>query len=318
MGFVFWCLLFVAWGGDSSPDGAVVSESVRSGPVRDRVLPSDGADLVLFYTSEHRGQLGPCGCDGSSRGGLARLQAYLQEAERVDAQTPKLIVHGGEWADDALGQDGQLSPMARIRGQFIADALELSGFDVLNGSWRDGLFLEAAEVPVSVVTSSRSDDGLPSFVVLERGGIRIAVLGISAKGSEILLPKGAHWRPPAEAVRVAVEELDGAADLVVVLAHQTGSATREIAMMEEVDVIVESGGFTAQDPPWFQGETVWVRSREEGARVGELRLYLGPDGRVVSVRDRWIDLDGRVPESRAQLRLLRRSERRLIQAASEP
>ena len=63
MGLWILGLACLAWGGEGTP-ASVVSESVRSGPIRERVLPADGADLVVFYTSEHRGQLGPCGCDG--------------------------------------------------------------------------------------------------------------------------------------------------------------------------------------------------------------------------------------------------------------
>ena len=92
-----------------------------------------------------------------------------------------------------------------------------------------------------------------------------------------MLPEDARWLEPVPAIREALGSLDGAPDLVVVLASDTGPATRDIARMPEVDVVVESGAFVAQDEPWFQDGTVWVRSRDEGARIGELRLYLAPD-----------------------------------------
>ena len=315
MGLWILGLVGLAWGGERAP-ASVVSESVRSGPIRERVLPADGADLVVFYTSEHRGQLGPCGCDGSSRGGLPRLHGYLDEARRVDSDTAQVVVHAGSWADDALGQDGRLSGMAHARGVAVSDALQRAGFDVLNGSWRDNLFLEDADSAVPVVTASRTDDRAPSAVVLERGGLSVAVVGVSGMGSKVLLPEDARWLEPVPAIREALGTLQGDPDLVLVLASDTGAATRDIARMPEIDVVVESGAFVAQDEPWFQDGTVWVRSRDEGARIGELRLYLAPDHRIVGVRDRWIDLDGRVPESREQLRLQRSAERRLLKAAS--
>ena len=57
-----------------------------------------------------------------------------------------------------------------------------------------------------------------------------------------------------------------------------------------IDAVIDTRKHRSLDAPFRVGKAVWIRSHEQGLRLGELRV--GPSGVV----DRKIDLDDRVPD----------------------
>ncbi len=281
--------------------------TVRSGPVRSRVADDD-ADLVIFYASEHRGKLGPCGCAVNPRGGLPRLAGYLAAVDRHGPGTPSLLVHAGRWASDRIGDTLDLRPDAQVRNEAFVRAAEAIGFDALNLTFRDAPWLRHADAPDAAVSANVGLD-VPAVRYVEAGPWRVAVTGVGRPGSPYLQPEGVAWSDPVAAVRDGVAAWREAADLVVVLAFDTGSDTARIASIPGVDVVIEAGGYPGRQAPWTDEDTVWVQSRDEGLLVGELRLWIDDDGTVARAVDRWVDLDASIPEDRSIRRIARQADR---------
>lgn len=297
-------LALAAMAADS--DMVATSEVVRSGTTRERVAQDD-ADVVIFYTGEHRGKLGTCGCDENPRGGLARLGGYLDAVRRHGPGTPSALVHTGWWASDRIGDTVALTDQAQRDNDRMVEALGLLGVSAVNLTFRDGLYLREAPVP-EVAVSANAAEGLTRYRRLEAGSRSIVVTGVGRLGAGDLQPPGWAWTDPVAAVRSVIAEVSPD-DLLVVLAFETGRATAAIAAIEGVDVVIEAGGFAGKLDPEVRGGSVWVQSRDDGLAVGELRLWLDGEGRVERVVDRWVDLDAMIPDQPELWRLERDAER---------
>lgn len=285
---------------------AADSEVVRSGTARERVAQDD-ADVVIFYTGEHRGKLGTCGCDENPRGGLARLGGYLDAVARHGSGAPSVLVHTGWWASDRIGDTVALTPEAVRDNERMVVALEELGVAATNLTFRDGLYLREAPLPGTAV-SANAAPGLPAVRTVPAGDRSVVITGVGRLGAGDLQPAGWTWTDPVAAVR-AVAATVPAESVLVVLAFETGRATEAIAAIDGVDVVIEAGGFAGKLDPERVGDAVWVQSRDDGLALGELRLWLRPDGTVERVLDRWIDLDVMIPDRPALRAIEREAER---------
>jgi 2',3'-cyclic-nucleotide 2'-phosphodiesterase (5'-nucleotidase family) len=286
------------------------SESARSGSLSQRLAPQDNADLVLFYTSEQGGRLGTCGCAQRPRGGLGRIASYVAASDRKQ-HTPSLLLHAGAWASDRIDQTGALRGDTEIANQHMAKGLEQLGFDTVNIGWRDSPWFANHPVPDWAVSATIRPEAGPAagYRVTEVGSLRVAVIGASRWTVDWLQPKGWHGIDALDAVTALLPEVVEQSDLVVVLAFETGRETQRIAQLEGVDVVIEAGGYVGRDAPWAGDHSVWVRSRNEGQSIGELRLWLNDSGGIEHGLDRWIDLDERIPEAGHQKALGKRSDK---------
>lgn len=292
----------------------VSSETIRSGSVRSRLAGQDGADLVLFYTAEHKGKLGTCGCPANPRGGFSRMLGYVQRARKA-SDSPDLLLHAGWWASDDIGHTTDLRPDALLGGRATLKGLEFAEFDAVNISFHDAPLFRSEDIPGGFVATN---GGLEGHAVqwVEVDGLTVAVAGVGRQGLEFMQPDGFSWTEPVAALKSLLPELRERADLVVVLAYDTGRDTSSIARLDGVDVVIEAGAYAGKDEPWLEQGTAWVRARDDGQSVGELRLWLDSEGKVARARDRWVDLDARIPSDRGLHRLEQQS-RREVDAALE-
>ncbi len=293
------------------------SETVRSGRLADRLTDKDDADLVLLYSSEQAGVLGPCGCDEVPKGGMARLASYVDAVREQDGERV-LVLHAGGWASDQADL-GTLVTDAGDRNAAMDEALQAIGFDAVNGSYRD-LPWAWNHASSPVVASNLRPPGVtaPDVQRLRVGQLDVAILGVTRRMRRYLLPEDTHHTPAVRAVNDLLPDLD--ADLVIVLAYETGEHTDDLARIPGVDVVIEAGDHAGKEAPWVY-EAVWTRSRAQGLHVGEMRLWLTDTGEVERVVDRWVNLDANIPEDRSVRRIERdldRLRRRRLRHPDEP
>jgi len=289
------------------PEG-VISESVRSGPARGRLIVGDGADLVLLYGGEQEGQMGPCGCEYRERGSLARVDGYRRLLERSDGDTPTILLNAGAWLDNTIGDTLDLRVDAKVANVGMTEAVALGRWDVLNVGFRDMPWFREATFPANAVSANvRPIDGAVGpepYVVVEAGALRVAVTGLSVEGMTFIQPETHRYEDPFASLEALIPEMREEADLVVVLGYHLGRTATQLTQLD-VDVLIDADGYKEQYEPTLENGTLWVRSRWRTERLGELRLFL-EDGTIRGARDRMIDLDHRIPETRSLLRLDRR------------
>jgi len=271
----------------------VSSEVVSAGRLSTR-LADDDADLVLFYGAEHEGSMDPCGCEVRPKGGLARIDGYVRAARRAAQDTPSLLLHAGAFLSTDLGDGADLAPEAVTANEFMVQGLQLMGWDVLNLGYRDTLWADGRELGLPLVSANVG--GPPPVWLTEVQGRSVAVTGVSTHGLKLLQPDGVEFTDPVNAVRDLLGHTQ--ADLFVVLAYGEGVPAERLAALDGVDVVIEAGGFRERWEPFVVGDAVWVRARHEGARLGELRLWLD-GGSITRAVDRQVDLDVWVPSTRS-------------------
>jgi hypothetical protein len=285
----------------------LAAERVVEGTLADRVARDD-ADLVVFYGSEHRGSMETCGCPKEPRGGLPRLQAYLEASVAANPDTPWVLVHGGWFLDDVIGLDGLLRADVRVADRWMLRGLAAQGaWTALNVGFTDlpGLVDAAALAPPLPLVSANihpQAEGVPpvvDWIEARVGGLNVGITGVSAASVGFLPAPEYAVEPPEPAAEAALAAHAETADVVIVLAFQAIDEARRIAERDpRVDVVIDAFHHSEVVPPFTVGEAVWVKSSHETLSLGELRLWI-EEGRVVRALDRKIDLDPDIPGQRA-------------------
>lgn len=285
--------LMIGWGTPAfaAPElsSTVVSPAV---PVAEAQVAGDGADLVIVYAGEQHGDIGPCGCDSWPKGGLGGLATWVDAVRASDPQVPVLLLNPGAWAS-SVTDAGVLTRAAIRDNDWFHRAWYEVRFDAANVSFRD--LPSVVPHPGLVSATHRPpNDAVTRYKTFELGDLRVAVTGVSRDGLEYLRPTGTTVQTPVAAVRDLLPELADH-DLVVVLAYDVPKEVAAIASLPGVDVVIEAAGYTERWPPLAMGDAVWVRSRDLGAEVGELRLWVD-DGKVTRAEDRRATIGPDVPK----------------------
>ena len=289
----------------TAPDKLVRTELISEGRLPSRLAQPDGADLVIFYSAEQQGDLGPCGCPTRPRGGLARLAAYTDAARALPEAAPTLVVNSGQWLEDAVGMDG--NPRAdmptlnrwMITGQqaLKPDALNVSNHEIAGLSAIGG---DTGDLPL--VSANVHGPGIVPLITLQRGDQRIAITGIAAKAVTLQPTPGYTMDDPYSAARAVLADVD--ADLKIVLSYQARKAAKRLAKEGLVDLVIDAHRHRTLDVPSRIGRALWVRAHFQAMRMGELRLGLDAH-RIKWALDRKIDLDEGLPDQRAQAEIYR-------------
>ncbi len=208
-----------------------------------------------------------------------------------------LLVDAGDFAADPEPGEhfftaGLVEGMGRLGYAAAAlGARELAGGDALAGSLRS-----TARFPVlaaNLPEQERRRWGAVPFTILEAGGIRVGLFGMTGKlktdfrpGFRPLLePEPAAGAPAlldyAETVERTVATLRERADVVVLLAQaDLGKATELLREFPGIDVLVSSMPAFLGREPIEVGPSVMVFSGAEGQRAGRLRLKVYPNDTV--------------------------------------
>ena len=224
-------------------------------------------------------------------GGFARLATAL-ERERATAAPATFTVDGG----DTFQGSG---PAAWSRGEAVLAPLNALGLDVcVPGNWEvvygpDRFRELMSRVACHVTTYNFQDTttGQRLFapeVTLERGGVRIAFVGITD-------PTTTRRQPPEEVRGLDSTRLEGLrgfvkdlrarehADLVVAVTHTGLSVSRQLAReIPELDVVLSGHTHERTERAILEGKVIVVEPGSLGSFLGRLDLTIGPNGGVTA------------------------------------
>lgn len=272
---------------------------------------SSPPSLTILYSGEQRGEIGPCGCDAVPRGGLGRLASFVEARAAAHPERPQLLLDPGAWLSSKVGV-GALTEAAVRDNIWFNQALEHVPFDALNVTPRDMPSLSArsglvsANLRAPVLPSGVSGPAIEvlPYTVVQKGEISIAITGVSLAGLRYLQPQGTEFLPPVDAVRTLLPELQ-VNDLVVVMVQGMPKEALEIAQLPGIDVVIDAAAYMERWPLRAVGDAVLVRSRDGGASVGILDLWLDEKGLVVQASEDTVRLSEELPSHRQIDRLER-------------
>lgn len=292
--------------------------------------------VVILHTNDHHGQLVPFldPPTGRTVGGLAAratlVRRQREEAARIGASV--LLLDAGD-LNTGVPESDLLDAAPDIAAM---NALGYDAMAVGNHEFDPGLPAllkqrEQMRFPLLSANVLRDEDGQPAFMatqVLERGGLRIGILGLTTESAAFLtLPEnraGLRFEPALEAAARWVPKLRAQCDLVLALTHlgyypdgNYGTSTPgEVSLARAVpgiDAIVGGHTHTPLQTPVVERGVPIVQAQDRGRWLGRLDLLLDPQRRVVGFEGRLLpvvvrdprDPAAELPEDPALLALLR-------------
>src|SRR5579871_4986750 len=213
-------------------------------------------------------------------GGLDRIATVL-DAIRVERDGKVVFLDGGDtWQNSYTA--------LTTKGQDMVDCMAMLRPDAMVGHWEFTLGAERVKEMVSslgfpflalnVRDTEWNDPVFPASTMLERGGIKIAVLGQAYPYTPIANPR---WMIPNWSfgiregeVRAEVEKARAAgAELVVLLSHNGFDVDRKLASrVAGIDVVLTAHTHDALPAPVKVGRTLLVSSGSHGKFVSRLDL----------------------------------------------
>lgn len=267
---------------------------------------SDEAPLrvVVLHTNDVHGQLLPLASDGGPRGGLLRLaEAVRAERARAEAEGALvLVLDAGDWS--------QGTPEGRVRGgaPFLG-ALAAIGYDAMCignhelDAGRAALEALLERVRPPAVLANVRDPGTgervgwaPPWRVVERGGLRVAVVGLLAETTPSMTHADAGalvFEDPLEALDRTLAELqDERVDLVVPLTHLGLLEDERLARAHpELPLVVGGHSHTFLPHGRNVGPTRVVQAGQKAQVLGKAELWLErSSGKVVRSRAELVEL----------------------------
>jgi hypothetical protein len=238
-----------------------------------------GDRLVLFATTEVKGQLEPCGCNSDPMGDIARIVKLVEDARA--GGTPVVVVDAGSllYPHDMTGelapedkqhlQRGEL--LSKVYGDQLHAAVGLGPFDL--GNQPVAPARQAANVaPGGVVTRAEPE-------VVQAGKVKVGVFGVAAASAV----KGAT--DPAAAATSAVAQLrKQGAQVVVGLAHMQKKDARDLARkVPGIDFMIVGQNAPAEpgkvsDAADLVGSTWLVQPANRGQVVSKIEIAVRGGG----------------------------------------
>ena len=276
---------------------ALPEVSAEQGHPRFELRPN--RELILALVGEVRGEIEPCGCPTLPFGGFPRREKLLERLRKEGI--PLFHLDAGE-----LLLKGLATARTESRERRATLLMHLSravGVDLWTPGPTDLLALGEQglrrlasgrlDAPPAVSATWLDAEGrtiLAPARILERGGRRIGVVGLSALPSGEGRSLGIQGRDPVEAARAAIEAFPADLDLVVALSNLGDEEARRVSReVPGLALVLSTKGVSVDDPAASEGGALVVETPDRGRYLEVVRAQLGaPAGApVVAWPEAW-------------------------------
>lgn len=255
------------------------------------VAAGSGKDLTLriLYVNDFHGRLEPQSAPGS-KGMVGGAEALATRIDQLRKGKKTLLLAGGDMISGPLG-------VKIVQGKAVIDVMNAMRFDAMVVGNHDFDFginvlkqrIQDARFPILGANVAGFPEIKP-HAVIRADGLKIALIGVTtpdiAYSSRARNIAGLAFEPPEEAVEKYVGDLQGQADLFIVLSHLGYAADRELAQnVDGIHVIVGGHSHTRIERPVTVNQTIIVQAAQNGEALGVLDLTI-KQGKIVSFRGR--------------------------------
>ena len=247
-------------------------------------------------------------------GGFAKLKTLIDEHKKVNSDT--LVLDGGDFSMGTLVQTVYDTEAAELRmlGQIGCDVTTLGNHefdyqskglaDMLNAAKNSGDSVPSL-VLCNVDWDAMEEAGLSEgqkqiqsafekyqvkdYVVVQKGNIKIAVLGVFGKDALVCAPTcELVWKDPVKAAKQTVEKIKKKekVDMIACVSHsgtwdEADKSEDEILAKEvpDIDLIISGHTHSQLDKPIQHGNTYIVSCGEYGKSLGTISMTQKDDGR---------------------------------------
>ena len=247
-------------------------------------------------------------------GGFAKLKTLIDEHKKVNPDT--LVLDGGDFSMGTLVQTVYDTEAAELRmlGQIGCDVTTLGNHefdyqskglaDMLNVAKNSGDTVPSL-VLCNVDWDAMEEAGLSEgqkqiqsafekyqvkdYIVVQKGNIKIAVLGVFGKDALVCAPTcELVWKDPVKAAKQTVEKIKKKekVDMIACVSHsgtwdEADKSEDEILAKEvpDIDLIISGHTHSQLDKPIQHGNTYIVSCGEYGKNLGTISMTQKDDGR---------------------------------------
>ena len=247
-------------------------------------------------------------------GGFARIKTLIDEKKKENPDT--LILDGGDFSMGTLIQTVYTTEAAELRmlGYLGCDVTTFGNheFDYRSGGLADMLKIaknSGETVPKLVVCNVDWDAmekeglskgqkqiesafetyGVKDYVVIQKGGVKIAVLGVFGKDALECAPTcELEFKDPVESAKNTVEEIKKKedVDMIACVSHSGTWEDEKVSEDEtlakevpDIDLIISGHTHTQLDQPIRHGNTYIVSCGEYGRNLGSISMTQKKDKR---------------------------------------
>ena len=251
--------------------------------------------------------------DGKCFGGSARMISAIQDARKRAGNS--ILVDGGDQFQGTLFYNHYKGAMtATVMNQMGYDAMTVGNHEFDDGPGVLRAFMDRVAFPVLMSNADVSAepnlvDVLRKSVVIERGGERLGLIGLTPQDTNELASPGPNIRfsDPVAAVQAEVDRLTAeGVTKIIVLSHSGYDVDQRVARETTgVDVIVGGHSHTylhSDDPraagpyPTMVGDTAIVQAYAYGKFLGELNVVFDAAGVVTGASGQPLLMDVSVTE----------------------
>lgn len=286
--------------------------------------------LTILHTNDFHSRIEPInkydsGCseednaDGKCFGGSARLDTVIKD--RRAASDNSILVDGGDQFQGSLFY-------TYYKGKVAAEMMNALGYDAMtvgNHEFDDGPevlrgFMDAVEFPILLSNADVSKepqlaDVLKPSIVIERGGEKIGLIGLTPEDTDELASPGPNvtFSNPVDAVKSEIEKLTTeGVNKIIVLSHSGYGTDLDLASkVSGIDVIVGGHSNTLLSntsdrakgpyPTWVEApdgnKTAIVQAYAYGKFLGELNVTFDDNGVVTQAVGEPVIVDGQFAEN---------------------
>lgn len=287
-------------------------------------MASADYSLTVLHTNDFHARFepiskydGPCAAEdntaGECFGGTARLVNAIAEAR--GRTNNAILVDGGDQFQGTLFY-------THYKGKMAAEFMNKLGYDAMtvgNHEFDDGPevlagFMAAVDFPVLMSNADVSAepllaDSLAKSTIIERGGEKIGLIGLTPQDTDELAAPGDNisFSDPVAAVQGEVDKLTAeGVNKIIVLSHSSYGVDQQVAAgTTGVDIIVGGHSNTllsntdekAEGPyPTMVGDTAIVQAYAYGKYLGELNVTFDDAGKITEANGNPILIDASVSE----------------------
>jgi|TARA_B100002003_G_scaffold30680_1_gene25768 2',3'-cyclic-nucleotide 2'-phosphodiesterase (5'-nucleotidase family) len=245
----------------------------------------NGFTIYVLHTNNTNGKLENCYCPDLPLGSLEKRAVFVQSFLKEHPNT--IVVDAGDF----------FSPVHKpLKDSLVTEAYSFIPYDaILPGDQEltrgqesmDGILRRiGADLVVSNVQSPLIQ-GSMTLKIVERGGLKVGILGVLGNRSLKYYPKEISnaiiLHDPVTAVKNILKKIREKVDVVLVLSHQGFDQDVSLArQLKEIDIIIGAHSQTVVHDPKEENGVLITQAGKDGHYVGVIKIQMEKQKKIVS------------------------------------